>query len=464
MAFQGKVVVIDDELGICSSLSGILADEGYSVVSAQTGEKGLSLIARHLPDVCFLDVWLPDLDGFQVLEKIRQTFPDVGVVMISGHASVESAVRCVRNGALDFIEKPLSLEKVVLAVENAMRIKVLKSENQNLRNKFDNRYRLLGNCKEIRKIKDTIELVASTQSTVLITGENGTGKENVARNIHEQSGRAKRPFVAINCAAIPEELIESELFGYEKGAFTGANSLKRGKFELANTGTLFLDEIGDMSLKTQSKLLRVLQEQKLERLGGHDAIEVDVRIISATNRNLEELILKGAFREDLYYRINVIPIFVPPLRERLDDIIELCNHFLEVYSSENGIAKKVLSESVIPLLVNYSWPGNVRELKNVMERLTIMVKGSRIEVADLPFPISQPSHQNFLDSSIIQQNNFRIARASFEKIFLRTKLQQCNMSISKTAEMIGLERSHLHRKLRAYDIIGDSDKKSDESV
>lgn len=454
----GKILVIDDEPTICSILSGILNDEGYSVFTAGSGDQGLHLISKLSPDLCFLDVWLPGTDGVEVLEKIKNAYPEVDVIMISGHANVETAVRCVRAGALDFIEKPLSLEKIVLSVENALRIRALKNENSILKSRFDKRYKLLGKSDALNQIKETIKRVSNTQSTILITGENGTGKENVARNIHDQSNRSSKPFVAVNCAAIPEDLIESELFGHEKGAFTGATVVKRGKFELAHTGTLFLDEIGDMSIKTQSKLLRVLQEQRIERLGSQESIEVDVRIISATNRNIEDLISKNIFREDLFYRINVIPIFIPPLRERIDDILDLCEYFLDYFSTENGIKRKYFSTSCKELLLSYSWPGNVRELKNVMERLTILVNETCIEPEHLPSPIVKTSIENCKHKDFFDLDNFREARAEFEKAYLKFKLFKCGMVISKTAELIGLERTHLHKKLRLYGIVSENEK------
>lgn len=449
----GKVLVIDDEADIGTTLSGVLRDEGHKVSVAQNAELALKLVAQELPDVCFLDVWLGEADGVEVLEKIKTLVPETSVVMISGHANIETAVKCTRLGAIDFIEKPFSLEKVVLSVQNALRIKHLRSENQNLRNRFEVRYKLLGVSKVVQDIRSTIDMVASKTSTVLITGENGTGKEVVARLIHENSPRSKKPFVAINCAAIPEELIESELFGYQKGAFTGAVGSKRGKFELAHGGTLFLDEIGDMSLKTQSKVLRVLQEQKFERIGGDDSIHVDVRVIAATNKVLKEEIKKGLFREDLYYRLNVIPVEMPPLRERKDDIETIATYYLDFYSAENSVRRKIISSAALEKLKKYEWPGNIRELKNIMERLSILAKGDVIDPSDLPSPIVET--EGFQDPSLnrlLAANDFREARGEFEKAFILRKLEECSSNISKTAELIGMERTHLHRKLRQYGI------------
>lgn len=452
-AMTGKILVIDDEQDIARTISGILSDEGHRVSIAANGKDALKLAMKELPDVCFLDIWLPDADGVELLEKLKAVLPEASIIMISGHATIETAVKCTRLGAVDFIEKPFSLEKVVLSVQTALRIKNLKSENQNLRNRFEQRYKLLGVSRALQEIRLTIEMVASKGSTVLITGENGTGKEVVARLIHENSARAKKPFVAINCAAIPEELIESELFGHQKGAFTGAVGLKRGKFEIAHGGTLFLDEIGDMSLKTQSKVLRVLQEQKFERIGGDESIHVDVRVIAATNKNLMEEIKKGGFREDLFYRLNVIPIELPPLRERKDDIEAIATHYLDFYSAENSVRRKMLSAPALERLKEYSWPGNIRELKNIMERLSIMAPGDVVAVDDLPSPLNTKVETNTgAIEKLIEKDDFREARCEFEKAFILKKLEDCGRNISKTAELIGMERSHLHRKLRQFEI------------
>ena len=459
----GKILIIDDEPDIGSTLSGILSDEGHKVTVALNAQQGLRLLSKELPDVCFLDVWLPDADGLDVLEKIKSASPEVSVIMISGHATIETAVKCTRLGAIDFIEKPLSLEKILLSVQNAIRIRQLKSENQNLRVRFEQKYRLIGKSKAVENVRATIEMVAAKNSTVLITGENGTGKENVARTIHERSTRAKKPLIAINCAAIPEELIESELFGHEKGSFTGAQSAKRGKFELANTGTLFLDEIGDMSLKTQSKVLRVLQEQKFERIGGDDSISVDVRVIAATNKNLVEEIKKGNFREDLYYRLNVIPIELPPLRERREDIDAIATHYLDFYSAENSICRKTLSGQALDCLKTYTWPGNIRELKNIMERLSIMVDADLVEPLHLPSPMNMRNvADNDETGALFMKNDMREARAEFERIFILKKLDECAGNVTRTADLIGMERSHLYRKLKQFDIDPEFERKSED--
>ncbi|KAB8030834.1 sigma-54-dependent transcriptional regulator [Fluviispira multicolorata] len=459
----GKILVIDDEKDICSTLSGILCDEGYKVLTANNAEIGLKIAKKELPDVCFLDVWLPDIEGTEVLEKLKLANPDLLIIMMSGHANIETAVKCTRLGAMDFIEKPLSLDKVLLCVQNLLRIKNLQFENQNLKNRVEKKYTLLGESKELNDIILTVNMVAKKSTTILITGENGTGKENVARLIHEKSNRNNKPFIAINCAAIPEDLIESELFGHEKGAFTGAIAIKRGKFELAHNGTLFLDEIGDMSLKTQSKLLRALQEHKIERLGSDETISVDARIIAATNKNIEEEIKKGNFREDLYYRINVIPIHLPPLRSRKEDIELISSHYLSLYSVENSIKNKILSPQSIQVLKSYSWPGNVRELKNIMERLSIMVKDDTIEPIHLPFPIhSQRAEKSEEEYFLFSSSDFREARSRFEKIFIQKKLESFEGNVSKTAESMGMERSHLYRKMKQLGLINESEKLVDE--
>ncbi|WGL61487.1 sigma-54 dependent transcriptional regulator [Pigmentibacter sp. JX0631] len=460
---SGKILVIDDEKDICSTLSGILSDEGYKVISANTAENGLKLAKRELPDVCFLDVWLPDSEGTETLEKLRNINPDLYIIMMSGHANIETAVKCTRLGATDFIEKPLSLEKVLLNVQNILHLKDLKFENQNLKNRVERKYTLLGTSQALKDIISTVEMVANRNTTILITGENGTGKENVARLIHQKSARSAKPFIAINCAAIPDELIESELFGHEKGAFTGAHTAKRGKFELAHNGTLFLDEIGDMSLKTQSKLLRALQEQKIERVGSDETITVDTRIIAATNKNLEEEIKKGNFREDLYYRINVIPIILPPLRQRKEDIELISSHYLSLFSAENSIKNKKLSPGAVQILKSYSWPGNVRELKNIMERLSIMVSADIIEPQHLPYPISNIKYEkNEEFENLFLSSDYKEARAKFEKIYIQRKLEEFDGNVSRTADAMGMERSHLYRKMKQLELINESEKNTEE--
>lgn len=464
-AAPGKLLIIDDEREICKAMAAILRDEGYRVSVAHDAQTGLRIIAKEMPEVCLLDVWLPDSDGVAVLEKIRATGSDVCVIMISGHANIDVAIKATRLGAIDFLEKPLSLEKLVMSVGNALRLKSLRAENANLRTRVEKRHKLIGHSPQMQQVRDTVDMVAPKSSTVLITGENGTGKENVARLIHERSGRSGKPFVAINCAAIPEELIESELFGFEKGSFTGATQSKRGKFEQANRGTLFLDEIGDMSLKVQAKVLRVLQEQRFERIGGDDTLEVDVRILAATNKNLEEEIKKGTFREDLYYRLNVIPIRLPPLRDRGSDIVALAEHYLAVFGAEEGGQIKKLSADACRVLSHYHWPGNIRELKNIMERLSIMVPADVITSEHLPGEMNGFAHAP--DTEIPQfllTDRFRDAKLAFERCFILEKLKQNEFNISRTAELIGIERSHLYRKIKIFGLEGELEKRAGQGV
>ncbi|HXZ34625.1 MAG TPA: sigma-54 dependent transcriptional regulator [Thermodesulfobacteriota bacterium] len=446
-----QILVVDDEERIRQSLNGILKDEGYEVVESKDGVQALKQLENDPPDLVLLDIWMPGMDGMEVLERMKGQIPNLPVIMISGHGNIELAVKAVKLGAYDFIEKPLSLEKVLLAVNNALLFSKLEQENRALRQEVERKYEIVGNSAEVQKLKEQIKIVAPTNGWVLINGENGTGKELVARAIHRLSLRTGKSFVEVNCAAIPEELIESELFGHEKGSFTGALTKKRGKFDLAHEGTLFLDEIADMSLKTQAKILRILQEQKFERVGGTEMIYVDVRVIAATNRDLKEEIQKGKFREDLYYRLNVIPIGVPPLRERKTDIPLLVEHFIAEFCLENNKEPKKASPEAVELLASYSWPGNVRELKNIVERMVIMTRGSVIEPKDIPDPVREqpkaPLEFSFFDFDLL-----RDARREFEKRFIMKKLSENDENISKTAEMIGIERSNLHRKIKSYEI------------
>jgi two-component system nitrogen regulation response regulator NtrX len=446
-----QILVVDDEERIRQSLNGILKDEGYEVVESKDGAQALKQLESDPPDLVLLDIWMPGVDGMAVLERMKGQIPNLPVIMISGHGNIELAVKAVKLGAYDFIEKPLSLEKVLLAVNNALLFSKLEQENRALRQEVERKYEIVGNSAEVQKLKEQIKIVAPTNGWVLINGENGTGKELVARAIHRLSLRAERSFVEVNCAAIPEELIESELFGHEKGSFTGALTKKRGKFDLAHEGTLFLDEIADMSLKTQAKILRILQEQKFERVGGTEMIYVDVRVIAATNRDLMEEIQKGKFREDLFYRLNVIPLTAPPLRERRGDIPLLVEYFIEAFCLENNKEKKKISPEAMELLTGYAWPGNVRELKNLVERMVIMTRGPVIEEKDVPDPVREhpkaPLEFSFFDFDLL-----RDARREFEKRFIMKKLSENDENISKTAEMIGIERSNLHRKIKSYEI------------
>jgi two-component system, NtrC family, nitrogen regulation response regulator NtrX len=382
---KSSVLIVDDEAGVRSALSGVLRDEGYDVDAVPTGEACLTTVGRRPVDVILLDVWLPGIDGLTTLSRLRERRVDAEVVIISGHGNVESAVRAIKMGAFDFVEKPLSLDKTILVVRNALRQRQLETENRALRAHVDRRLVMVGESHEIRQLREQIAMAAPTNGRVLIYGENGTGKELVARSVHALSRRRSGPFIEVNCAAIPEELIESELFGHVKGAFTGAVSDRRGRFEAADGGTIFLDEIADMSLKTQAKVLRVLQEQVVDPVGGTQSVKVDVRVLAATNKELPSEIRAGRFREDLFFRLNVIPIFVPPLRDRDEDIPLLAEHFMAELSREYGRRSKTLDASAVSALRRYAWPGNVRELRNVIERLMIMVTGDVISAPHLTF-------------------------------------------------------------------------------
>src|SRR5437773_12330693 len=380
-----SILIVDDEPGVRTALSGVLRDEGYTVDAVSSGEAGLERVTRGPVDLIVLDVWLPGMDGLATLGRLRERQVDAQVVMISGHGNIESAVRAIKMGAFDFVEKPLSLEKTVLVVRNALRQRRLEAENQALRAKVDAQHTMVGESYAMVQLREQVAMAAPTNGRVLIYGENGTGKELVARNIHQISRRRAGPFIEVNCAAIPEELIESEPFGHVRGAFTGAVADRRGKFEAADGGTIFLDEIGDMSLKTQAKVLRVLQEQTMEPVGGTNRIRVDARVVAATNKDLQAEIRGGRFREDLYFRLNVIPIFVPALRDRQEDIPLLADHFMAGFAKEYGRRVKTFDPSAVALLQQYGWPGNVRELRNVIERLMIMVVGDSISAGDLTF-------------------------------------------------------------------------------
>src|SRR5690349_12342297 len=382
---KATVLIVDDEAGVRSALSGVLRDEGYLVEAVDSGEACLDRVVRAPYDAIVLDIWLPGMDGLVTLARLRERAVDAQVVLISGHGNIESAVKAIKLGAFDFVEKPLSLDKTLLVVRNALRQRLLEDENRALRARVDRTRTMVGESQPMRQLRDQVAMAAPTNGRVLIYGENGTGKELVARTVHALSRRRNGPFVEVNCAAIPEELIESELFGHVRGAFTGAVADRRGKFELADGGTLFLDEIGDMSVKTQAKVLRVLQEQTLEAVGGTNRIKVDVRVLAATNKDLQAEIRAGRFREDLYFRLSVIPIFVPPLRERQEDVPLLADHFMAEFGREYGRRVKTLEPAATTVLQQYSWPGNVRELRNVIERLMIMAPGEAITRADLTF-------------------------------------------------------------------------------
>ncbi|MGR0480531.1 MAG: sigma-54-dependent transcriptional regulator [Candidatus Electronema sp. V4] len=447
------ILIIDDESAIRAALSGILEDEGFQPLTAASAEEGLALLARRDIDLILLDIWLPGMDGIEALKRIRQDWSDIPVIMISGHGSIETAVQTTRIGAFDFIEKPLSYDKVVLAVNQGLRVARLERENRLLREAAPDGAAIIGESQAIRQLRRQIERVAPTDASVLILGGHGTGKELAAQAVHRQSARAASPMVAVNCAAIPEELIESELFGYEKGAFTGADKAKKGKFDQADGSTLFLDEIGDMSLKSQAKVLRVLQEKNFERVGGGRMIEVNVRILAATNKDLEQEIKAGRFRADLFYRLNVIPLRIPDLKERLEDIPLLAAEFLRQFRSR-GLGEKRLDDGALALLLRHDWPGNIRELRNLTERLVIMTPGQLITAEDVTFFLQPSAARPARPVSLPDwcQFGFKEARRQFEHDYLCKKLEDCGGNISKTAEKIGMERSHLHKKLKALGI------------
>ena len=383
-----SVMIVDDEPSILQSLSGILSDEGFEIFTASNGYEALKRIEQEAPDLVLLDIWMPGLDGIETLKEIKKSNPVIQVIIITGHGTIETAVSATKLGAFDLIEKPLSIDKVIVAINRALNYRRLEEENKYLRKKTIEKNSITGNSPATLALKKQIAVAGPTDAWILITGENGCGKELVARTIHQLSSRAHEPLVDVNCAAIPEDLIESELFGQEKGAFPGADLKKRGKFELAGKGTLFLDEIGDMSLKSQGKMLRVLQEKKFHRIGGGRTLEMNVRVIAATNKDIEAEIARGTFREDLYFRLNVIPIEVPPLRQRIEDLPQLADLFLGEFARQNHSTGKTLTPAALDMLGAYSWPGNVRELKNLLERLSIMVEGKIIHETDIPFPIN----------------------------------------------------------------------------
>lgn len=452
-----KVLIVDDEADIREILSASLGDEGYLVKVARSGEEALRMMEEFRPSVVLLDIWMPGtLDGIEVLQKAKSQFGPASpnpipmeFIIMSGHGTIETAVKAVKLGAWDFVEKPLSIDRILILINNITAFQGERVEKNALLNKLRRNIAIVGESPAMMNLKQLIARVANSASWVLITGENGTGKELVAQNIHYLSSRAGRPFVEVNCAAIPEDLIESELFGHEKGAFTGADRARKGKFDHANGGTIFLDEIADMSLKTQAKILRILQEKRFSRVGGEETVEVDVRVIAATNKNLDLEIKEGRFREDLYYRLNVIPCVVPSLRDRIVDIPALIQHFSEQFAREGGYRIKSVSEKAMERLRSHSWPGNVRELRNFIERLYILTPGDTVDVHDLNFAGLPASEKEDLGSEIA---NFREARAKFEREYLLKKIAENKGNISKTAEAIGLERSYLHRKIKGYGI------------
>ena len=442
---KSVILIVDDEEGIRTTLSGIFEDEGYEAVTAGSGEEALRVAKEANPDIVILDVWLSGMDGIQTMEELRQWNRDLPVIIISGHANIELAVKATKIGAYDILEKPLSMEKVLLTVYRALEKRKLEIENKALKENLIRKSKLIGNSAKTNQLREQIKMAAASNSRVLILGESGSGKELVAHLLHENSTRTDKPFIEVNCAAIPQELIESELFGHERGSFTGAFEMKKGKFEQADGGTLFLDEIGDMSLQTQAKVLRVIETQEFQRVGGNKNIKVDVRIISATNKDLSEEVKKEAFREDLFFRMNVIPLKVPALRERPDDIPVLVEYFLESFALEYGQQPKKIAPEAVKILQKHIWPGNIRELKNVLERLVIMTPSKVITPGDLFIPAAKRADYFAVDS-------LKDARELFERDFISRKLEENAWNISKTSEVLDIERSNLHRKIKAYDI------------
>lgn len=446
---MARILVVDDEPNIIKTISAILQDEGHIVYPAGGGRDALDFLKRNDVDVVFLDVWLPDIDGVALLEQINQIAPEISVIMISGHGSIDIAVKSTKLGAFDFLEKPPSMERIITSLNNALERIRLRRENIQLRREAQQEDEMLGNSPEIAEIRRVIDAAAATTARVFITGDNGTGKELVARSIFRKSKRSDRPFIKVNCAAIPGELIESELFGHEKGSFTGAVARRLGRFELAHGGTIFLDEVCDMSPSAQAKVLRVLQEQQFERVGGAETINVDVRVISATNIDVKAAIDEGKFREDLFYRLNVIPIHVPPLAERRGDIPIITAYFLEKFLKEHGLATKEISDGGMEYLVNQPWPGNIRQLKNIVERLCVMVQKEVIDTPDIKkhlesYEVKAPYGRDV--------SSLKKAREDFEKEYIVRALVANDKNISLTAKDLGIERTNLHRKIKQYDI------------
>ena len=448
-----RLLIVDDEPGIRDSLSDILEDEGYGVDAVGSGEECLARIEERTYHVVLLDIWLPGIDGLETLDQLQQLDPSRRpvVVVISGHGTIETAVRATKLGALDFLEKPLSIEKVTVCIKKALDHRRLLIENENLREQVGSKYNIMGDSVPMKALRQQLRLMAPTNGRVLIYGESGTGKELIANAIHVQSLRSEAAFVEVNCAAIPEELIESELFGHVKGSFTGAHEDKVGKFQKADGGTLFLDEVGDMSLNTQAKVLRVLEEQRFEPVGSGTTVQVDVRVIAATNKNLEDEISGGNFREDLFYRLNVIPFYVPPLRDRAEDVPTLADYFLREFASTYGRKPKELTPAAGQALLRHPWPGNVRELRNLMERIVIMHSRERVEAHELPLPPLRRQGANHQ----LRPSRFETldeARKAYERDYVLKTLDGMGGNMTRTAAALGLERSHLYRKMKALGI------------
>ncbi len=446
-----RVLIVDDEPGIRQALSGALRDEGFQVTAVQTGEACLEAIAVAQYEVVLLDVWLPGIDGLETLTRIQgiSVADRPVVVMISGHGTIETAVRATKLGAFDFLEKPLSIDRVLLVIRNASDNRRLRLANERLRESVASSANIVGDSVPMKALRQQLSLMAGTNGRVLIYGESGTGKELVAQALHSMSPRSGQLFVEVNCAAIPEDMIESELFGHMKGSFTAAHERKVGKFQKADGGTLFLDEVGDMSLRTQAKVLRSLEEQKIEPLGAQESIRVDVRVVAATNKNLEDEIARGNFREDLFYRLNVIPFHVPPLRERREDIPALANHFLAEFSEGPSKRSREFVPAAMQLLQDYHWPGNVRELRNLVERVVILHPGARIEARHIPLQLARKPGT---DKAAPVYGSLQEVREATEREYILKKMEEANGNVTRAAELLGLERSNLYRKMKALGI------------
>ncbi len=450
---MSTILIIDDEPGIRTVLTDILEDENYRVLSAADGLEGMDIIRNDSVDLVILDVWLPHKGGIDVLKEIKELHPDLNVIVISGHANIDMAVKAVKNGAFDFLEKPLSLDKVITLVGNSLELRDLKQENKQLRASLFQEDEMIGSSPQMEAIWERIHQSAASDAKVLITGENGTGKELVAREIHRRSRRAEASFIEVNCAAIPDTLLESELFGHERGAFTSAVSRRKGKFEIAHGGTLFLDEIADMTLSAQAKVLRAIQEQQFERVGGEKSIQVDIRLLTATNKNIEEEIAAGRFREDLFFRLNVVPIRVPPLRERVADLPLLVDYFMHKYNPLPDQPPRSFTSEAMKSLKHYSWPGNIRELKNFIERINIMTDEPEIS-AELVSHFLQEKKMQKVPQGLQKYSDMQLneAKAEFERTLIEQRLEHCEYNISRTAQELGIYPSNLHGKIKKYGI------------
>ncbi len=446
------ILIIDDEKDIRTALTGILEDEGYQVLNAESGAEGIECARQELPDLILLDIWMPGMDGLQTLEILKKQLPQVTVIMISGHGTIETAVRSTKLGAFDFIEKPLSLDKVLISVANALQMQELIVQNTELKRSFSAESELIGTSPGISAVREQVRIAAATSASVLIYGEKGSGRELIACSIHCQSPRRERPFIAVHCSAIPEELIESELFGHEKGAFIGAVSHKKGRFDQADGGTLLLDDIGELPLSTQLKILRFIQEGSFERVGGIRRLTADIRIIAATTKSLEQNVATGTFSAALLYQLNTMPFRAIPLRERLDDIEPLVQYFVARFFKREGGGAKIFLPDALAKLQHYSWPGNLRELKNVVERVLIVAHGPVISAEDISSLSDEPEMSSAVPEATLSRSALRDARENFEREFIIQKLEENDWNVSRTAELIELERSNLHRKIKNYGI------------